>query len=165
MAAALNTVLWSPGVTPGGVAPQGAFPSPGRLSYRTAPSDMPQGFQVRGGYRGRSLVHLLQDSIPHQQGVVPGLCNPEMAGRRVPDTLPHSSLSRRSAPFHFPASANGIYRLISYVSFLIVYIDCPHFKMETVHSARASVHSSVWMFSFNFKAVYLQVPFHPGSFR
>ena len=163
-AAALNTVLWSPGVTPCGVAPEGTIPSLGRLSNGTAPSDKPQGFRGRG-YRGRRLVHWVQDSISHQQGVWPALCSPEMDRRRVPNTLPHSSFSCRPAPFHFPTSANGTFLLFSYVSFLIVYIDCPHFKMETVHSACASVHSSVWMFSFDFKAVYLQVPFHPGSFR
>ena len=56
-AAALNTVLWSPRVNPGGVAPEGAIPSLGRLSNGTAPSDKPQGFRGRGGYRGSLQVY------------------------------------------------------------------------------------------------------------
>ena len=74
-------------------------------------------------------------------------------------------LSRRPAPFRFPANANGTYRSIFYISNLFVYIVCTHFKLGTIHSVCESVHLSVWTFSFDFKAAYLQVTFHPGPLR
>ena len=74
-------------------------------------------------------------------------------------------LTCRPAPFRFLANANDTYRSFFNVSMLFVYIVCTHFKRETVHAVCASVHPSVWTFSFEFKAAYLQVPFHPGSFR
>ena len=46
---------------------------------------------------------------------------------------------------------NGTYRPILYVWNLNVYIDCPHFKMETIQSVRASMRPSDWTFSVDLK--------------
>ena len=46
---------------------------------------------------------------------------------------------------------------VSRVSSLNVYIQCPHFKMET--------RPSDWMFLINLKDAYLYVPIHPASYK
>ena len=102
-AAALNSVLWTPRVSSGGVAQEGELPTPVCLSYETSPSDKPLGFQGRGA----KWVQVLTDGckIPFRtsRAVVPGLCSPEMHRRRVPDTLPHYTSSfTQASPVSLP---------------------------------------------------------------
>ena len=60
---------------------------------------------------------------------------------------------------------NGTYQPILNISNLNLYIDCPHFKMETVQSLCTAVRPSDWTISIDLKDAYLHVPIHPGSFR
>ena len=48
---------------------------------------------------------------------------------------------------------------------LNVYIQCPHFKMETVQSVHATVRPSDWTFLIDLKDTYLHVPIHPASYK
>ena len=82
---------------------------------------------------------------------------------RVPvSQLGHASF--HTSMFLVP-KPNRTYQPILNVSSLNVYIDCPHFNMETVQSVRASVRPADWTFSIDLKDAYLHVLIHPGSYR
>jgi hypothetical protein len=60
---------------------------------------------------------------------------------------------------------NGGFRPVIDVSRLNRFVDCPHFKMETVRTIQQAVRPGDWSFSIDLSDAYLHVPIHPSSRR
>jgi hypothetical protein len=65
--------------------------------------------------------------------------------------------------FLVPKSSGG-FRPVIDVSRLNKFVECPHFKMETVHTICQAMRPGDWSFAIDLSDAYLHVPIHP-SFR
>ena len=98
------------------------------------------------------------------KGVALGEVTQALIAKSAVELAPLPSLGFYSR-FFVVWKTSGSWRPVINLSTLNLFVDVPHFRIETIQSALLSVRQGDWMASIDLKEAYLQVPIHPDSRR